>query len=102
GTPWQVVAPELALDLPLSDLCALPAGCREATAERQVRAEATRPFDLAAGPLLRALLLRLGAEDWIVVLTLHHIVSDGWSLDVLVREVAAFYEAAATGRPAAL
>ena len=94
--PAQVVAQHLAVPLPLVDLTALPEPARGAEAERLVRAEALSPFDLAAGPLLRALLLRLEAERHVAVLNLHHIVCDGWSMGVLVREMAALYEAAAT------
>ena len=53
-----------------------------------VNAEASEPFDLTTGPMLRVKLLRLGAEDHVVLLTMHHIVSDGWSMGVLMREVA--------------
>src|SRR6185369_3509997 len=67
-----------------------------------LRAEAARPFDLARGPLLRGVVLRLAAEDHLLALTLHHIVSDGWSIGVLVREVMVLYEAFAAGRPSPL
>ncbi|HEX7241526.1 MAG TPA: amino acid adenylation domain-containing protein, partial [Longimicrobiaceae bacterium] len=69
----------------------------EEEAERLAEEEALRPFDLAHGPLLRALLLRLDAEDHVVCFTLHHVVSDGWSMGVLVREVSALYGAYARG-----
>src|SRR5207244_3653475 len=84
----------------LEDLAARPAPGREAAARARAAAEAERPFDLAAGPLLRAALLRLGPEEHVLLLTLHHIVADGWSLGVLVREVAALYPAALAGDPA--
>ncbi|HYX25228.1 MAG TPA: condensation domain-containing protein, partial [Thermoanaerobaculia bacterium] len=92
--PAQVVAPRLAVPLPLVDLAALPDSVRGAETERLVSAEVLRPFDLATGPLLRALLLRLARERHVAVLNLHHVVCDGWSLGVLVREVAALYEGA--------
>ena len=100
--PMQVVAPALAPRLPLADLTGLPAGRREAEARRRVREEAVRPFDLSRGPLVRALLLRLADEEHAVVVGMHHIVSDGWSLSVLVREVAALYAAFAQGLPSPL
>ncbi|HVG44444.1 MAG TPA: amino acid adenylation domain-containing protein, partial [Longimicrobium sp.] len=64
--------------------------------------EATRPFDLAHGPLMRALLLRVADEEWHLVFVLHHIVSDGWSTAVLMREVSELYAAAIEGRDARL
>ncbi len=100
--PVQVIAPERGLDLPVIDLAALPEGHREATALRLARVEAARPFDLARGPLLRASLLRLGSARHLLGINLHHIVSDGWSMGVLVGELGEIYGALAEGRPAAL
>jgi hypothetical protein len=80
----------------------VPAEERRAEAWRRAVDEARRPFDLERGPLLRALLVRLEAEEHLVVLTIHHVVSDGWSMGVLVREIAALYPAFAAGRPARL
>ncbi|HUP42855.1 MAG TPA: amino acid adenylation domain-containing protein, partial [Thermoanaerobaculia bacterium] len=74
----------------------------EAEVRRQVASAARHPFDLARAPLLRPLLLRLGARDHVLVLTVHHIVSDGWSTGVLVRELAALYRESVTGLAAAL
>jgi amino acid adenylation domain-containing protein len=99
GAPVQVIAASLDLPLPLTDLCNVPAGEREAEARRLLQQEARLPFDLNAGPLIRAGLLRLAATEHIVILTLHHIVSDAWSTGVLVNEVAALYAAYAQGRP---
>src|SRR5262249_4410958 len=64
--------------------------------------EAALAFDLSTGPLLRARLLRLAAEEHVLLVTLHHIISDGWSTGVLVREVGALYEAFAQGLPSPL
>ncbi len=108
GVPRQVVAEDLAVAVPILDLSALGAA-GEAEARRQARAELWRPFDLAAGPLLRARLLRLaagsspagreaGPADHILLLTMHHIISDGWSMGVLIRELEACYPAFAAGR----
>ncbi|MFP2934915.1 condensation domain-containing protein, partial [Pyxidicoccus sp. 3LG] len=80
------------------DLSALPAPQREAEARRLAAEEARKPFSLAEGPLLRTTLLRLGAEDHVLLLTMHHIVSDGWSVGVLVREMAALYAAFREGQ----
>ncbi|MET0395270.1 MAG: amino acid adenylation domain-containing protein, partial [Longimicrobiaceae bacterium] len=93
GVPVQVVHAAAPVPLPVLDLCGLPGGAREPHAERLARGEALRPFDLARGPLLRSTLLRLGEVDHVLLLTLHHVVSDGWSMDVLVRDVSALYSA---------
>jgi amino acid adenylation domain-containing protein len=101
GRPVQVIAPRADLPLPLVDLAALAAGAREATAERLAAAEALSPFDLARGPLVRARLLRLDARRHVLLVTCHHIVTDGWSLRVFFAELAALYVAAlAAGEPA--
>ena len=72
----------------------MPAGEREGVVKRHLRAEAGRPFDLARGPLLRARLLRVGEAEHILVLSFHHIVFDGWSVGVLLRELSERYGAA--------
>ncbi len=104
GQPVQVIAPPGTVepDLPLVDLQALDEVRRDREVRRRAREEAERPFDLAAGPLLRAVLVRLAAEEHVVLFTLHHIIADGWSMGVLVREVAALYRAALLGSPADL
>ncbi len=91
--------------LPTVDLMALSPERREAEAAALREAEAARPFDLARGPLLRAALLRLAPRRHLLLLALHHVASDGWSVGILVRELAALYVAYAAGtegRPAAL
>ncbi|HEX2569781.1 MAG TPA: non-ribosomal peptide synthase/polyketide synthase [Polyangia bacterium] len=100
GQPVQAVAPELELGLTRIDLQALPAEEREARARSLAREEALRPFDLGRGPLLRVQLLRLGPEDHLLLVTLHHIISDGWSMGILVRELGALYQHFSEGRPA--
>src|SRR5437660_1665332 len=100
--PVQVVAERWALELPLTDLSAAPAGEREAELARVLRAEARRPFNLGADLMLRGLLVRLGEQDHVVLLTMHHIASDGWSLGILTRELPALYAALAQGREPAL
>jgi amino acid adenylation domain-containing protein len=97
GQPVQIIAPESRFTLPLSDLAHLPPSERNTEAQRLAREEARRPFDLSTGPLVRARLLRLSPEDHVLLLSMHHIVSDGWSMGVLVREVAALYDAYAVG-----
>jgi amino acid adenylation domain-containing protein len=102
GDPRQVIAAELSIEVPLVDLTELPATEREAEAGRRVRQEASRPFDLSRGPLIRALLLRLDANDHMLVVTMHHIVTDGWSVGVLHQELTALYEAFSAGKPSPL
>ncbi|HEY4426344.1 MAG TPA: condensation domain-containing protein, partial [Pyrinomonadaceae bacterium] len=93
GEPVQVIDPELELRLEVVDLSTLNEDERETEALKLAHATAALPFDLTTGPLLRATLLRLAAEEHILLLTMHHIISDGWSLGVLVREVGALYRA---------
>ncbi|HEY0558037.1 MAG TPA: condensation domain-containing protein, partial [Thermoanaerobaculia bacterium] len=103
--PLQVIHPAssflgtsgIAVEIPAIDLRGLPAAGRNAAAERLATEEARRPFDLGRGPLLRVLLVRLEEERHLAVLTLHHIVGDGWSMGVLVREIAALMPAFAAG-----
>ncbi|MFP5285119.1 MAG: condensation domain-containing protein, partial [Thermoanaerobaculia bacterium] len=90
GRPMQVVEPHRPRPLPVVDLRGLPPALRQEEADRLVREEARRPFDLLRGPLLRLALLRLGGSSRLL-LNLHHVLCDGWSLDVLAREVAALY-----------
>ncbi|ARU62806.1 hypothetical protein CBW65_18885 [Tumebacillus avium] len=98
----QTVLPHLTLTVPLIDLTALPAGEREAETARLTEQESKRPFDLAAGPMLRATVLQHGADAYTLVLVIHHIIGDGWSFGVLIREMAALYDAFLTGRPSPL
>ncbi|HEY0512517.1 MAG TPA: amino acid adenylation domain-containing protein [Thermoanaerobaculia bacterium] len=102
GEPVQRIAPPAPLPLPGIDLAGLPEEAREAEALRLAAEEVMRPFDLARGPLLRAALLRLDAARHVALLTLHHMVGDGWSIDLLVRELAALYPAFAAGLPSSL
>ena len=86
GTPVQVIQPQAGLVIERYDL-------EENTLSDILEEEALKPFDLARGPLLRGKLLRLGADDQVLSFTMHHIVSDGWSMGVLISEVVALYEA---------
>jgi amino acid adenylation domain-containing protein len=105
GEPLQVVEPELPggpLELGLLDLSGLPVAEIEPRAAAIAGEESRRPFDLARGPLFRARLLRLGARDHVLLLCVHHIISDGWSLGLLLRDFAALYGAFAAGEPSPL
>jgi aspartate racemase len=100
GQPVQVIAPVVSVTLPVHDLSAVPE--REVETLRRANEEASRPFDLAQTPLLRAKLLRLAQEEHVLLLTLHHIVSDAWSMGVLLGELSAVYNAFIAGKPSPL
>ena len=102
GEPVQVIPAAVPVLLPLLDLQSLDPDSRKAEARRLIDEEAQRPFDLEQGPLFRASLLRLSEEDHILLLSLHHIVSDGWSQGVLRRELVALYRAGCHGQPSEL
>lgn len=102
GQPLQVVAAPAPWTLETTDLRHLGDAERENEAQRLARVEAARPFDLSQGPLLRTLLLKLGPNEHLLLLAIHHIVSDGWSMGVLLNELAACYGAFASGRSPAL
>ncbi|HEU4562699.1 MAG TPA: amino acid adenylation domain-containing protein, partial [Longimicrobium sp.] len=103
GTPRQVIVAFGGFQLTRKDLSHLSAETREAEVQRELVVESgARPFDLSAGPLFRASLLRLGAEEHVLLLSQHHIVSDGWSMGVLYRELSALYEAYREGRESPL
>jgi len=88
--------------LTVVDLRALPPADQPAEVARRARAHATAPFDLAAGPLLRAELLLLAADTQVLLLNLHHIVADGWSIGILIDDWAALYRAFCAGQAPAL
>ncbi|GAA2271141.1 hypothetical protein GCM10010430_66270 [Kitasatospora cystarginea] len=100
--PLQVVDADADVPVRVEDLGHLPAAERERAADDLARSEAERPFDLARGPLVRVRLLRLAEERHLLLLTLHHAVSDGWSVGVLVRDLGALYAAARGGTAASL
>ena len=100
--PMQVVAQSLCFKPTLLDLRAVPAQEREARACELALAEGQKAFDLAKGPLLRASVLWLEENEYLLALTLHHIISDGWSQGILIRELATLYETLLSGRPASL
>ncbi|XXF74927.1 amino acid adenylation domain-containing protein [Myxococcaceae bacterium GXIMD 01537] len=95
--PFQAIAPDLRAELPPSEPLIHPPGATEAELSRliqdQAGLEVSRPFDLERGPLLRMRLFRISEGDHVLVLTMHHIVSDGWSIGILARELAAGYNA---------
>jgi amino acid adenylation domain-containing protein len=102
GRPVQVILPLLHLMLSLDDLRHVPEIQREEEARRVTTEDARRPFDLANGPLLRGRVVRMGEEDHILALTLHHIVTDGWSMGILNEELSTLYGAFVAGQSSAL
>ena len=98
----QVVAPPAPWILRVLDLRGLPSAVREQEAARRLREEVRRPLDLGHGPVFRTLLARLDGREWVLLAVFHHIVSDGWSLGVLVREIAALYGAFTAGEDSPL
>ena len=98
-TPVQVISAPRPVTIPLIDLSGLNEIDREREAKYLMSAEAQRPFDLSHGPLLRATLLRLREDEYVLLFTMHHIISDGWSVSVLAREATRLY-AGFTGQPA--
>jgi len=102
GQPVQVIAAQPALDLQLVDLSSLSAADQEKEARRQINEESSRPFELSRGPLFRARLLTLGETEHILILNMHHIISDGWSLGILNQEVASIYQAFLNDQPSPL
>ena len=102
GRPVQLVSATLKHALPVIDLRRLPAADREREASRLANEEAQRPFDLARGPLLRTTLLQLREDDFVLLVTMHHIISDGWSLGIFWNELSAIWAAFAAGKPSSL
>ncbi|MFP2934997.1 condensation domain-containing protein, partial [Pyxidicoccus sp. 3LG] len=87
GEPTQHIHADLILDLPVVDLSGLDSTRRDEETRRLGHQEAQRPFDLAQGPLTRVTLVRLAPEQHLLLVTQHHIISDGWSSAVMVREL---------------
>jgi amino acid adenylation domain-containing protein len=102
GQAVQVIHPAEPFPLPQLDLGALPPAEREARIQQLIGQEARAPFQLDRGPLLRARLLRLEPRSHVLLLTIHHIIADAWSVEILVRELAGLYAAFRRGQPAAL
>jgi amino acid adenylation domain-containing protein len=102
GVPVQVIAPEGGFAMQVEDLSALGEAERTEAARRRATEDADGPFDLAAGPLFRVSLLRMEPENYLLLLTIHHIVGDGWSTGVFIRELSALYDAYVDGRESPL
>ncbi len=100
--PMQVICPDLTLTLPVVDLRDIPEIHRAAEVQCLAIQEARQPFDLTQGPLLRVTLVQCGEQEHIMLLTMHHIVCDGWSMGVLFRELTVLYQAYSNGQPSPL
>jgi amino acid adenylation domain-containing protein len=99
GEPRQIVEPELTVELPITDLEGTPEPERLEEALRITRADATRGFDLSTGPLVRFRLIRLEAKVHVLVMVMHHIITDGWSISILFREIGDIYRSIIDRRP---
>jgi thioesterase domain-containing protein/non-ribosomal peptide synthetase component F len=102
GAPVQLIAPSLQIRIGVTDLRALPEAERAAKVDQLSQDEARRGFDLAKSPLIRVGLLRTRERHHVLMLTLHHIVSDGWSIGLMMEELSQIYPALAAGRPSPL
>jgi hypothetical protein len=102
GRPVQVISPKQEMSLPLIDLTEGTASEREAEARRLALQEAMRPFNLGTGPLARATLLRFSAEEHVALFSMHHIISDAWSMNVLIKEITTLYGAFIRGEESPL
>jgi amino acid adenylation domain-containing protein len=102
GQPVQVISSAYPINIPVTDLSRLPLDEQEKEVRRLAGEEGGRPFDLERGPLLRVGLLRLAEEEHMLLFTMHHVVSDAWSMRVLMDEMTVLYQAYATGKPSPL
>ena len=98
GKPLQIISPSLAMNIPVLDLQGLEA----AEIQQIVTKEARQPFDLSNGPLLRFTLLRLGSKSHVLVLIMHHIITDGWSMGIFIQELSSLYRAFTIDSPSLL
>jgi len=102
GKPVQCIADELCIDLPVKDLSQYPENVRKQEAERLINEDFQIPFDITTGPLIRTSLISLGPQSNFLALTMHHIISDGWSMGVFFRELGVLYNAFSIGKPSPL
>ncbi|MHC5825405.1 MAG: condensation domain-containing protein, partial [Nostoc sp.] len=102
GEPVQEIAPQLTWDLHIINLEHLSGRDWEGEIKQLAALEAKKPFNLAKGLLVRATLLRLGEEEHVFLLTMHHIITDGWSIGVFLQELATLYAAFSTNQPSPL
>jgi amino acid adenylation domain-containing protein len=99
GQPWQSIAAPFPIRIDTVDLSSIPEEQRDISAHEMIFKEIAKPFDLAQGPLLRVMVYRLASNDHILLITLHHIIADGWSIGILIQDLASFYAAFSSGLP---
>lgn len=102
GQPIQVIVPAWSLALPVMDLQGFPAAEQEVQVQQLARQEARRSFDLTRGPLVRTRLLRFSATEHVLLLTMHHMISDDWSMGILLKELSILYAHFEAGKPSPL
>ncbi len=102
GVPVQIITPELSIRIPIVDISLLPPDARRTKALQLLKEAGNRVFDLAKGPLLYVSLLQLAEQDYVLIMTMHHIVMDRWSFDVFEQELATLYQAYSLGQPSPL
>ncbi|GCE28514.1 hypothetical protein KDA_39980 [Dictyobacter alpinus] len=102
GAPQQLIGPAVSANLPLIDLSALTPQTREETLHSLIQQQEAQPFQLLTGPLFRSTLLYLGPQEHVFVLTMHHIITDGWSMNILAHEISTIYQALSAQRPVPL
>ncbi|MDZ7959081.1 MAG: amino acid adenylation domain-containing protein [Aulosira sp. DedQUE10] len=100
--PTQVINSNCSIKIPIINLEDLSVEVREAEVKKLLKQEAQKSFDLSKNPLFHTLLLQLAAQEYVLIFTIHHIIADGWSAGVIVRELAALYESFCTGKPSPL
>ncbi|MDZ8030988.1 non-ribosomal peptide synthetase [Nostoc sp. DedSLP04] len=98
----QIIHPAVTVTLPVVNLLSMSEAKRQAQVKRLTTEIAQKPFNLVTGPLLRVMLLQTGAEEYLLLFTIHHIAVDGWSIGVLIRELAGLYEAFSIGKASPL
>src|SRR5260370_8619813 len=102
GDTRQIVLSDVHVNIPILDLGGIPEDTRGAEALRIASEEGKKSFDLTRGPLFKAVLIRLGTDQYLLVLVMHHIITDGWSIAILFREITRCYEAITNGQDAKL
>ncbi len=102
GVPVQVITPRTETAIAIVDLCGLESTEQTTEVQRQVKSHSEQPFNLAKGPLLSLVLLKLGQDSQVLVVTMHHIISDDWSMNLLIQELSTLYQAFASQQPSGL
>ena len=102
GSPIQVIEPEIAININLLDLREKEASEQQTALKQQIQQEANSAFELEKAPLIRCRLLQLETQEYVLLVTMHHIVSDGWSIGLFIQELSVLYQAFSQGKPSPL